>query len=246
MGWKSKLKNWSVKWVVLILLFFIAFIYLQSSEFVNLINLPINWMFFGIMGAFLFVYKELHSKISERKEIFHILIFLPASIFLCFLLTPIVTDFLGLQDLIAYPKFFFRILNSLKSYWWVVVGFGIGAAFADQILHWVLFGRGKSEFTLGAAFNGRLLDEVFMRALLLGVLLGFGLEINSAIFLHALSYTLYYLDPFSQNRRKEASLNTISGLVLGSLTLTFGWVFGVGLIWLITLINFIRFHSKNK
>ena len=133
----------------------------------------------------------------------------------------------------------------MLSYWWIVVGFGIGAAFADQILHWILFGRGESEFTLGAALNGRLLDEVIMRALLLGVLLGYGLDANTVIFLHTLSYTLYYLDPFSQHRRKQASLNLMSGVVLGALTLAFGWIFSLGLVWSITFINFIRFSPHS-
>jgi hypothetical protein len=42
----------------------------------------------------------------------------------------------------------------------LIVGFDVGTAVADQILHWLLFGHGKSEFTILASMSGTLMDEI--------------------------------------------------------------------------------------
>ncbi|MBW3015583.1 hypothetical protein KY330_04115 [Candidatus Woesearchaeota archaeon] len=180
--------------------------------------------------AFFLVYSIVYNAaIEKRGQIIHLLI-IPINLALWVILTPVLLNYLGIQSP-GFIEFASGLYSGFFDYLWLVVGFALGAMVADQILHWILFGRGESQYTILASMSGLLLDEVIMRFLLLGILLQLGLSVPVAIFLQAVSYMLYYIDPLSSNRRVNANLNLMHGIIIGTVTIIYGWVFGLALVY---------------
>jgi hypothetical protein len=204
----------------------------QGIKNIKLINLPINWPVVIGLGIFFLIYSEIYSWLEKGLKWWHFILFFPINLILWFFLTPQIIGLIGISKEITYNTFFGNVVNGVLNNYLIIIGFAVATAIIDQILHWLLFGREKSKFTLVASMSGTLLDELSMRLLLLGILLSFGLDIPTAIFLQGLSYVIYYMDPTSKNRMKKASLNLMHGIILGTITLTCGWIATLSIVWI--------------
>jgi len=169
-------------------------------------------------------------QLIKKLKWWQALLLLPLSFLLWIFLTPMI-----LETTIEFGKVKMLIedfLNEISKHYILIIGFGVGTAVADLVLHLLFFGRGKSQFTTLASMSGTLMDELIMRLILLEKLLNLGLKIPTALFLQALSYTIYYLDPTSKNRMKQASLNLMHGIVIGTIALSYGWLLGLFAVWI--------------
>lgn len=219
------------------------YLYKNFSVAIKLLNLPINWITFIGLTIFFLVFSEVYVWLTRRFKIWISVLLFLISIVISFLLTPQITSFIGLEKFKSYEDFYLSVIEGIKNYYWLIMSSAFLTAIADQILHWVLFGfKGKSSFTLLTSLNGILLDEIAMRFLVLGFLLSFNVELNVAIFLQALTYALYYLDPFSKSRLRQAGLNMIHGIIAATLTLAYGWFLSVAMF----LIRSIVWLAENK
>ena len=211
-------------WVVAFVLFSIGYVYSQTTENIGFIRLPINWFHFGILLLFFIIYSEIYSRLERKLKWYHFILFFSINLVLWFFLTQQITELIGIGETISDYRFLEKIIDGLSQYYWLIIGFGIGTAVVDQIIHWILYGlHGHSEFTIEFSMCGVFIDEVFMRVILLGILLSLGLEIPVAIFLQALTYVIYYMDPTSKNRMRKANLNLMHGVIAGTIAIAFGW-----------------------
>ncbi|MEM5790485.1 MAG: hypothetical protein QXP77_00280 [Candidatus Aenigmatarchaeota archaeon] len=224
------------QWLIFIaFLALISFLFDSISFGISLIREPIDWVTVLIFGVLLVGISEIYIKLEEKFGWKFVFVFFLVSFPISFL----IIEVLDLES-IKYVQFFENFFHEIFKYGWLMVGFGVGAAIADQILHWILFGRKKSTFTLPASMSGILLDEVLFRLFFLGILIAHGLDICTALFIQALSYVIYYLDPFSGNRRRMASLNFIHGIINGVITLKFGWIISLMILYMRNFLWFLE------
>ncbi len=205
---------------------------------ISLIKLELGFLPLTILVLFFFAYSIIYNKFIENKNEFVHLILLPLNLALCIILLVEASNYLGITHL-DYLEFGRKLSDFFIANYYIIIGFAVLGMILDQILHWFLFGTKQSEYTVLASSSGLLLDEVLFRFIMFGFLLTIT-SVEIAIYSQAVSYLIYYVDPLSSNRRKNANLNLMHGIIIGLLTFLYGWVIGFGIVMLKNIYQMIE------